>query len=107
MNPTTQPGAAVTHTAGDWLVMQSSEGALDVCVVRDGIRSVICRSRVEHLAPEHGGSVAGNTRLMSASPDLLSALTLMARAVASGNREDLARAEGNARAAIARAGGSA
>lgn len=62
------------HTPGDWIVMQTSDATLDVCVVTNEIRSVICRSHVEHLASEHGGSVAGNIALIAAAPELLAAL---------------------------------
>lgn len=100
------PTTTESHTLGEWELTQSGDHTIDVCVIRDEIRSVVARLHVELLADEHGGSILANARLLAAAPDLLAACEDMIGSFDAVGRDGIFPSEARRmRAAIAKAKG--
>lgn len=93
----------VKHTPGPWTITvypPDDYGAEDLCAYIDGNRK-----HVAHCMPPEGTSKElrdANARLISAAPEMLEALKLIANA--ENSALDLAYCKGIARAAITKAG---
>ena len=68
-------------TQGEWTLQQTSDATLDIARQSDGIRSVISRTHLKHLADEHGGSILANATAIALVPELLAEVIRLRQAV--------------------------
>ena len=64
-------------TEGPFIYRQESASTFTVEKCDGELRSILCRTHVEHLCEEHGGTAEGNARLFAASPALVAALLMV------------------------------
>ena len=100
------------HTPGPWIAIDRCTlavegGPSDWAVNRysNGYRSYVATLFDCQLAPEHGGTVEANARLIAAAPDLLEACEAIAALADGQGRLNMLQVAGQARQAIAKTTG--